>query len=809
MAESSINMKFTAQTADAQKRIAELEKEVARLTKETKATGSASSGAATGLGTMGASALGAVAGIAAATIAVKAFISAAKECVEALKIQEQAEARLNAVLKASGNQIGMTVSDLKQLASATQSITRFGDEAVIEAEKVLIATQSLDKEGLQRALMSSADLAEAMGTDIVNAASTMAYALQDPEAGLTRLRRQGIAFTDEEIAQVKALQDANDLFGAQAVVLEKIESRYQGVAKAVADTPTGTLDKIKNVWSDIKEGLGKGLLDSISPALETLYGWLRKISQWVADSVGRSEVLSAAGRGESLASYSEDMLKQVREDAWKRIFMETGAEAELAASNPDFKSKWEEAVDAIDAELLRRATEALNGVNNNNPAPAPSAGPSASGLGTESAISVFMKANGSASTSYKYDQYQKVIDQARELREQMFQPIAPGASMMVGNIDLMNEWGMSMTEFSRTYEQLGEIIDDTVLKQENLYKAPEEAPAWLPTDYLLEYQTAVSQLESQLAMLDSQIATTTDPATLEFLNGIRDGLQGQYDELTTVTEAVDGLDAYLQENAGLSATAQQAALDARIAEAETWRNAENLGEQEIKILDEIIAKLKEQRGELVTTSDTWQDVAKKVIKDWSPVVSQFSNMTGAVAGYITQMWDQQASEMEAALDRDRKAGELSEEEEAERQKKINDLRRKSFEAEKANSMTNALINGALAVTKALAEMGPVAGPIAAGLIAATTAVQVATISAQQFTPMANGGIVTSATPIIAGEAGPEAIIPLSGGRAHQYLDGATGVVINITIQGNADEDMIFHAIERAQRTGYLPNWSYV
>ena len=807
MAESSINMKFTAQTADAQKRIAELEKEVARLTKETKASGSASSGAAAGLGAMGASALGAVAGIAAATVAVKAFISAAKECVEALKIQEQAEARLNAVLKASGNQIGMTVGDLKQLASATQSITRFGDEAVIEAEKVLIATQSLDKEGLQRALMSSADLAEAMGTDIVNAASTMAYALQDPEAGLTRLRRQGIAFTDEEIAQVKALQDANDLFGAQAVVLEKIESRYQGVAKAVADTPTGTLDKIKNVWSDIKEGLGKGLLDSISPALETLYGWLRKISQWVADSVGKAGVLTAAQRGESLTSFSDEMLASARAEAWERMYTVSGAEAELMAAGQ--VSAWEKAFNVIDQEIARRKTEAGSGAPSTNPAPAPSAGPSASGLGTESAISAFMKANGSASTSYKYDQYQKVIDQARELREQMFQPIAPGASMMVGNIDLMNEWGMSMTEFSRTYEQLGEIIDDTVLKQENLYKAPEEAPAWLPTDYLLEYQTAVSQLESQLAMLDSQIATTTDPATLEFLNGIRDGLQGQYDELTTVTEAVDGLDAYLQENAGLSATAQQAALDARIAEAETWRNAENLGEQEIKILDEIIAKLKEQRGELVTTSDTWQDVAKKVIKDWSPVVSQFSNMTGAVAGYITQMWDQQASEMEAALDRDRKAGELSEEEEAERQKKINDLRRKSFEAEKANSMTNALINGALAVTKALAEMGPVAGPIAAGLIAATTAVQVATISAQQFTPMANGGIVTSATPIIAGEAGPEAIIPLSGGRAHQYLDGATGVVINITIQGNADEDMIFHAIERAQRTGYLPNWSYV
>jgi hypothetical protein len=174
--------------------------------------------------------------------------------------------------------------------------------------------------------------------------------------------------------------------------------------------------------------------------------------------------------------------------------------------------------------------------------------------------------------------------------------------------------------------------------------------------------------------------------------------------------------------------------------------------------------------------------------------------------FQTQLWDSQADELEKALERDKKTGDMSEEEEKDRLATINTLRQKSFEAEKANSIATALINGALAVTECLTEGIP--GYVMAGIVAATTAVQVATISAQQYTPMAKGGIVTEATPIIAGEAGPEAIIPLSGGRGRQFLEGSGGVVINITIQGNADEEAIFHAIERAQRTGYLPNWQY-
>ena len=57
--------------------------------------------------------------------------------------------------------------------------------------------------------------------------------------------------------------------------------------------------------------------------------------------------------------------------------------------------------------------------------------------------------------------------------------------------------------------------------------------------------------------------------------------------------------------------------------------------------------------------------------------------------------------------------------------------RRMFAVSKAAAISQAIINGALAVTQALAQLGPIFGPIAAGGVAATTAAQVGIIAAQE------------------------------------------------------------------------------
>jgi hypothetical protein len=74
-------------------------------------------------------------------------------------------------------------------------------------------------------------------------------------------------------------------------------------------------------------------------------------------------------------------------------------------------------------------------------------------------------------------------------------------------------------------------------------------------------------------------------------------------------------------------------------------------------------------------------------------------------------------------------------------KKARRLARKQFKETKGLRISEAIINGAAAGVRALAELGPIAGAIAAASIATTTAVQVATIRAQKPPKFHMGGMV--------------------------------------------------------------------
>ena len=97
----------------------------------------------------------------------------------------------------------------------------------------------------------------------------------------------------------------------------------------------------------------------------------------------------------------------------------------------------------------------------------------------------------------------------------------------------------------------------------------------------------------------------------------------------------------------------------------------------------------------------------------------------------------------------------------------------SLAIQKALAISETMINTHVAAVRALAELGPIAGPGAAAsieaygsasvaLIAATGLLQAKSISAPKG--YAKGGIVNGPT-VLVGEAGPEAIVPLPDGRS--------------------------------------------
>ena len=77
------------------------------------------------------------------------------------------------------------------------------------------------------------------------------------------------------------------------------------------------------------------------------------------------------------------------------------------------------------------------------------------------------------------------------------------------------------------------------------------------------------------------------------------------------------------------------------------------------------------------------------------------------------------------------------------QNKENAINAKAFKEKQKISIAQALINGAIAITKSEAELGPIAGTIAIAAIVAETAAQIATINSQRPIAMAKGGYFKS------------------------------------------------------------------
>ena len=263
---------------------------------------------------------------------LKVLKDAVGECVDAFKTSNEAMTRLQASINATGQAYKYTANDVKNFASELQSVTRFEDDVIAETASLLIATQKFDKDGLERTISLSADLAEAMGTDLPSAASTLQKALVDPGEGLNRLRSIGITFTDAEEELIESLKTAGKEFEAQQIILDKVEAAYGGMAESIASVDTSTLDKIKNVWGDLKEDIGNVFTNTLGPIFEWIYStlrWLERLASQVAEKSNFNKWMNEGNTQRLADNFTSDYLNK---ELTKALEDSTAAYKELAGN---------------------------------------------------------------------------------------------------------------------------------------------------------------------------------------------------------------------------------------------------------------------------------------------------------------------------------------------------------------------------------------------------------------------------------------------------------------------------------------------
>lgn len=201
--------------------------------------------------------------------AMQALGNFARDVITKGEEAQKVQAQLGAVLKSTGGIAGVTAQQANQLAESMSRVTTYDDEAVLSMENILLTFTNIKSNIFPQTTQVVLDLATAMGEDLQSAAVQVGKALQDPERGVTALRRVGVNFNEEQQKTITNLVKTGHTAEAQAMILKELETEFGGSAKAAGQTFGGQLAILNNKLDNVKEGLF-GLI-STSPLLNKMF----------------------------------------------------------------------------------------------------------------------------------------------------------------------------------------------------------------------------------------------------------------------------------------------------------------------------------------------------------------------------------------------------------------------------------------------------------------------------------------------------------------------------------------------------------
>ena len=195
--------------------------------------------------------------------------------------QEESEARLAAVLRATGNAAGFTATQLKEQASALQQLTSVGDESIINTQAIIATFKEVKGDEFKRTTQAALDMAAVLQQDTRSAAIQLGKALNDPIKGITALSRSGVSFTEQQKEQIKTLTKSGKVVEAQGIILRELESEFGGAAEAIGGKLGGSFSKLKNDMGDALEEFGKMIFEGLN--LRNVFARLQKRMQGMGE----------------------------------------------------------------------------------------------------------------------------------------------------------------------------------------------------------------------------------------------------------------------------------------------------------------------------------------------------------------------------------------------------------------------------------------------------------------------------------------------------------------------------------------------
>ena len=267
MASRRLEVVIAGSANDAVSALGQTERAVGRFDRTSSRAGSRfSSTWRSGIGQVGRAIGGLVAGAGLAVF----FHGAMTEAEQAQRVMRQT----NAVIESTGGVAGITATHLAGLSADLSRLAAVDDEVIQQGGNLLLTFRNVRAEGgiFDDALASALDMSAAMGTQLQPNVMAVGRALNDPIAGISRLTRMGVTFTDQQKEQIAAMMYFGDVAGAQRIILDELATEFGGAAEANATAS----ERMSVAWGNVQEAIGTLLLPAFGAVSDALAG----VSQW-------------------------------------------------------------------------------------------------------------------------------------------------------------------------------------------------------------------------------------------------------------------------------------------------------------------------------------------------------------------------------------------------------------------------------------------------------------------------------------------------------------------------------------------------
>jgi len=240
---------------------------------------------------------------------------AATKAVKSISNLEIQQGKLNALLKATSNASGLVGRDIEMMAVDIGKGTLASVQGARDAAGVLLTFKSITGETFKETLKLTQDLAAVGFGSMKTAALQLGKALEEPEIGLSALRRVGVSFTEQQKEQIKVLAMTGRQMEAQAIIIKTLKEQVGGSGEGAAGGLAGAYDTLGenlNLFFE-RSAMGKRIVDFLTGSVKNLSGALE------GQIIQLTKLPESGDELNSLLESNKDKLKNLEESYKKAV----------------------------------------------------------------------------------------------------------------------------------------------------------------------------------------------------------------------------------------------------------------------------------------------------------------------------------------------------------------------------------------------------------------------------------------------------------------------------------------------------------